>query len=164
MVVETAAAMVEATAVATGAETAVAVAEGAAVAVATAKKNHRNHHSSTKLFELSSPAPAVPMSKELPSKPNSPTTDKQVTRRDLLKSVSKYSTAAAGATIVAVSASEALAQATTSNGWNCRDYYPWWLCWWLGYQEAPDKNYGGWNGYEQSGGFPDAGDNSVDPW
>ena len=70
---------------------------------------------------------------------------------------------AAGAAVVAISATEALAQSTSSD-FNCRDVYPWWLCWFLGYKQTQEKNYGGWNGYEQDGGYPDDGKNTIKPW
>ena len=90
---------------------------------------------------------------------------KNVTRRDVLKSVGKYSAAATGAAVVALSADEALAQASASNEWVCTDYYPWWLCWWLGFSsDSADGNYGGWNGFSDSGAEPDYTGKSDKPW
>ena len=87
-----------------------------------------------------------------PKNPDSP----NVSRRDVLKSVSKYSAAAAGASVVAITASEALAQASTSDEWNCRDYYPWWICWWFGFQEGPETpKYGGWNDFPENRNLQD---------
>jgi hypothetical protein len=79
------------------------------------------------------------------------TKDKPVTRRDVLKSVGKYSAAATGATVVALSANQALAQASSSNEWVCTDYYPWWICWWFGFQSANSNGgFGGWNGFNNN--------------
>lgn len=87
-----------------------------------------------------------------------------LTRREVLKSVGKYSAAATGAAVVAISATEALAQASSSNGWNCQDYYPWWLCWWLGYKQGPSQNYGGWNDYPDRQTLPDSHDKGFGSW
>lgn len=78
---------------------------------------------------------------------------KSVTRREVLQSVGKYSAAAGGASVVALSATQALAQATASN---CRATYPWWWCWLLGYQEAPGAKADGWDGYSPNQSFEDA--------
>ncbi|MEZ5674055.1 hypothetical protein SAMN06265173_1664 [Thalassovita litoralis] len=78
---------------------------------------------------------------------------KSVTRREVLRSVGKYSAAAGGASVVALSATEALAQATASN---CRATYPWWWCWLLGYQEAPKAKADGWDGYSPNQSYEDA--------
>ncbi len=82
-----------------------------------------------------------------------------LTRRDVLKSVGKYSAAATGASVVVISASDALAQSAASNEWVCTDYYPWWLCWLLGYRTTgTTQNYGGWNSYPTNQPPSDYGD------
>lgn len=87
-----------------------------------------------------------------------------VTRREVLKSVGKYSAAATGATVVALSANQALAQASSSNDWVCTDYYPWWICWWFGLlNEGPEVSKGGWEGFSDSA-EPDYLGKSHDPW
>lgn len=89
--------------------------------------------------------------------------EKQLTRRDVLKSVGKYSAAATGATVVALSAEQALAQASASNGWNCRDYYPWWVCWFLGLQEPQHTpKYGGWEEFPENRNLPDDWNRTFD--
>lgn len=72
-----------------------------------------------------------------------------VTRREVLKSVTKYSAAATGAAVVALSANQALAQASSSNEWVCTDYYPWWICWWFGLTNSqPQATNDGWSGFD----------------
>lgn len=94
------------------------------------------------------------------------TKEKPVTRRDVLKSVGKYSAAATGATVVALSASQALAQASSSNEWVCTDYYPWWYCWWLSWtgRQGMEDSYGGWDGYKGKEAEPDYLGKSDKPW
>ena len=97
------------------------------------------------------------------SKQEQPTKDLTVTRREVLKSAGKYSAAATGAAVVVLSADQALAQASSSDEWVCTDYYPWWLCWWLGLSnEAPEKSYGGWDGFKDTD--PDYSGKSQKPW
>ncbi|WP_319825161.1 hypothetical protein [Thalassovita sp.] len=82
-----------------------------------------------------------------------------VTRRDVLKSVGKYSAAASGATLVVISATDALAQAAASNEWVCTDHYPWWVCWLLGSRSnTTTQNYGGWNSFPTNAPPADYGD------
>ncbi|MGH1355117.1 MAG: hypothetical protein ACRBBS_08575 [Thalassovita sp.] len=93
------------------------------------------------------------------------TDEKTVTRRDILKSVGKYSAAATGATVVALSANQALAQASSSDEWVCTDHYPWWLCWWLGLSKVGQTDsYGGWDGYSETEAEPDYLGKSDKPW
>lgn len=87
---------------------------------------------------------------------------RDLTRREVLKSVGKYSSLAAGATVVAISANEALAQAAASN-WKCRDHYPWWLCWFLGYQDTRQvPEYGGWQDFPENRNLPDQWEKTYD--
>lgn len=92
-----------------------------------------------------------------------PKSEDSLTRREVLKSVRKYSVAAAGASVVAVSASQALAQASSSNEWVCTDYYPWWVCWFFGLKtQQATPQYGGWQEFPEDPALPDKWDKTFD--